>query len=156
MTYPQDPNDPYGQQPQSGGFQQPQSGGFQQPQSGGFQQPQSGGYQQPGYGQQYPPGGYPQPGYGQQYPGMGMPKEGPGLAIGGLICSIAGIFLCFLISVAGIIMGHIAYNKAKAGQAEGQGVAMAAFIVGYAAIALNILGFILIFGIGATGGFLHS
>ncbi|WP_326955851.1 MULTISPECIES: DUF4190 domain-containing protein [unclassified Amycolatopsis] len=138
MTYPQDPNDPYGQQ---------------QPPSGGFQQPPSGGYQQPGYGQQYPSGGYPQPGYGQQYPGMGMqPKEGPGLAVGALICSIAGIFLCFLISVAGIIMGHIAYNKAKAGQAEGQGLAMAAFIVGYAAIALNILGFILIFGVGAANG----
>ncbi|WP_326946315.1 DUF4190 domain-containing protein [Amycolatopsis sp. NBC_01307] len=138
MTYPQDPNDPYGQQ---------------QPQSGGFQQPPSGGYQQPGYGQQYPSGGYPQPGYGQQYPGMGMqPKEGPGLAVGALICSIAGIFLCFLISVAGIIMGHIAYNKAKAGQAEGQGLAMAAFIVGYAAIALNILGFILFFGVGAANG----
>ncbi|MEA5365770.1 DUF4190 domain-containing protein [Amycolatopsis sp., V23-08] len=139
MTYPQDPNDPYGRQ---------------QPQSGGFQQPQSGGYQQPGYGQQYP-GSYPQPGYGQQYPGMGMPKEGPGLAIGGLICSIAGLFLCFLISVAGIIMGHIAYNKAKAGQAEGQGVAMAAFIVGYVAIALNILIVIFFFGVGVTGGFLH-
>ncbi|WP_410623043.1 DUF4190 domain-containing protein [Amycolatopsis sp. cmx-8-4] len=141
MTYPQDPNDPYGQQ---------------QPQSGGFQQPPSGGYQQPGYGQQYPSGGYPQPGYGQQYPGMGMqPKEGPGLAIGALICSIAGIFLCFLIAVAGIIMGHIAYNKAKAGQAEGQGVAMAAFIVGYAAIALNILGFLLFFGVGAANGLFH-
>ncbi|WP_328444884.1 DUF4190 domain-containing protein [Amycolatopsis sp. NBC_00438] len=139
MTYPQDPNDPYGQQ---------------QPQSGGFQQPQSGGYQQPGYGQQYPSGGYQQPGY-PQYPGGGMgmqPPEGPGLAIGALICSIAGIFLCFLIAVAGIIMGHIAYNKAKAGQAEGQGVAMAAFIVGYAAIALNILGFLLFFGVGAANG----
>ncbi len=138
MTYPQDPNDPYGQQP---------------PPSGGFQQPQSGGYQQPGYGQQYPPGGYQQPGYPQYPGGMGMqPKEGSGLAVGALICSIAGIFLCFLISVAGIIMGHIAYNKAKAGQAEGQGLAMAAFIVGYAAIALNILAFIFIFGVGAANG----
>jgi hypothetical protein len=131
MTYPQDPNNPYGQQ-----------------------QPPSGGYQQPGYGQQYPSGGYPQ--YPPQYPGypggMQRPPEGPGLAIGGLICSIAGIFLCFLISVAGIVMGHIAYNKAKRGEAEGQGLAMAAFIVGYAAIGLNILALIFIFGVGVTTG----
>lgn len=122
MTYPQDPNNPYGQ---------------------------------PGYGQQYPSGGYPQPGYGLYgYPGGPLrPKDGPGLAIGALICSIVGIFLCFLISVGGIIMGHIAYGKAKRGEAEGQGVAMAAFIVGYVAIGLNILALIFIFGIGVTGSF---
>jgi hypothetical protein len=127
MTNPQDPNNPYGQQPPSGEFQQP--------------------YGQQPYGQQYPSGGFQQPGYGPM-----RPKEGPGLATGALICSIAGIFLCFLISVAGIIMGHIAYNKAKRGEAEGQGLAMAAFIVGYAAIGLNILALIYVFGVGTTNG----
>src|SRR3954451_1831059 len=99
MTYPQDPNNPYGQSP-----------------------PPSGGYQQPGYGQQYPTGGYPQPGYGQQYPGypggMQRPKEGSGLAVGSLVCSIVGIVLCFVVTIAGIVMGHIAYAKAKRGEAE--------------------------------------
>ncbi|WP_410668851.1 DUF4190 domain-containing protein [Amycolatopsis sp. cmx-4-68] len=119
MTYPQDPNNPYGRQP-----------------------PPSGGYQQPGYGQQYPSGGYPQPGYPPQYPGypggMQRPMEGPGLAIGALVCSILGIVLCFVVTIAGIVMGHIAYGKAKRGEAEGQGIAMAAFIVGYAGIALSV------------------
>lgn len=124
MTYPQDPNNPYGQQPQSGG------------------------YQQPGYGQQYPSGGFPQ--YPPQYPGgvQGPPPEGPGLAIGGLICSILGIFLCILVTIAGVVMGHIALAKAKRGEAEGQGVALAAVIVGYVGIGLNVLAVILLFGFG--------
>ncbi|WP_329051879.1 DUF4190 domain-containing protein [Amycolatopsis sp. NBC_01488] len=111
------------------------------------------------YGQQYPTGGYQQPGY-PQYPGypggMQRPPDGPGLAIGALICSILGIFVCLLIGIAGIVMGHIAYGKAKRGEAEGQGVAMAAFIVGYVGIGLNVLLLIFLFGIGFTGGFLHS
>jgi hypothetical protein len=131
MTYPQDPNNPYGQQPPSGG------------------------YQQPGYGQQYPSGGYQQPGYPQYpgYPGGGMqrPKEGSGLAVGALICSILGIFLCVVVTIAGIVMGHIAYGKAKRGEAEGQGIAMAAFIVGYAGIALSVVVAIVLF----SAGFFH-
>lgn len=123
MTYPQDPNNPYGQQPPSGG------------------------YQQPGYGQQYPSGGFPQ--YPPQYPGgMQRPPEGPGLAIGGLICSILGIFLCVLVTIAGVVMGHIALAKAKRGEAEGQGVALAAVIVGYVGIGLNVLLAVLFFGLG--------
>ncbi|MEV7091332.1 DUF4190 domain-containing protein [Amycolatopsis sp. NPDC051045] len=130
MSYPQDPNNPYGQQPPSGG------------------------YQQPGYGQQYPSGGYQQPGYPQYpgYPGMqGPPREGSGLAVGALVCSIAGIFLCVLVTIAGIVMGHIAYGKAKRGEAEGQGVALAAIIVGYAGIAIGIALVILGFALGFLG-----
>jgi len=131
MTYPQDPNNPYGQQPPSGG------------------------YQQPGYGQQYPTGGFPQ--YPPQYPGypggMQRPKEGSGLAVGSLVCSIVGIVLCFVVTIAGIVMGHIAYAKAKRGEAEGQGVALAGIIVGYVGIGLNILALIFIFGVGVTTGF---
>ncbi|ADJ42894.1 hypothetical protein AMES_1072 [Amycolatopsis mediterranei S699] len=130
MSYPHDPNNPYGQQP-----------------------PPSGGYQQPGYGPQYPSGGYPQyPGY----PGMpGPPREGSGLAVGALICSILGIFLCVLVTIAGIIMGHIAYGKAKRGEAEGQGVAMAAIIIGYVGIALGIGLTILFISIAAANGAFH-
>ncbi|MEU4521113.1 DUF4190 domain-containing protein [Amycolatopsis sp. NPDC024027] len=130
MTYPQDPNNPYGQQ-----------------------YPPSGGYQQPGYGQQYPSGGYPQyPGY----PGMqGPPREGSGLAVGALVCSILGIFLCVLVTIAGIIMGHIAYGKAKRGEAEGQGVAMAAIVIGYIGIALGIGLTILFISIAAANGAFH-
>ena len=128
MTYPQDPNNPnnpYGQQPPSGG------------------------YQQPGYGQQYPSGGYPQYPPTPGYPGMpGQPREGSGLAVGALVCSIVGIFLCVLVTIAGIIMGHIALGKAKRGEAEGQGVALAAIIVGYSGIVLSIGLAALLFSLG--------
>ncbi|MDX3190576.1 DUF4190 domain-containing protein [Streptomyces sp. MN03-5084-2B] len=119
MTYPQDPNNPYGQQP-----------------------PPSGGYQQPGYGQPYPP-------Y-SQYPGYpgGMPAEGPGLAVGSLVCSILGLVLCFIIGIAGVIMGHIAYGKAKRGVADGQGLALAGIIIGYVSIVLQVGGFALLFSVG--------
>ncbi|MEU0533530.1 DUF4190 domain-containing protein [Amycolatopsis tolypomycina] len=121
--------------------------------------PPPGGYQQPGHGPQYPPGGYPQyppggypeyPPYGG-YPGMpGPPAAGSGLAVGALVCSIFGVVLCFLVGIPGIIMGHIAHGKAKRGEADGQGIAMAAIIVGYVGIALNIA----LFALGAALGFL--
>ena len=126
MTYPQDPNSPYGRQP-----------------------PPSGGYQQPGYGQPYPQ--YSQyPGYPGGMPGP--PREGSGLAVGALVCSILGIFLCVLVTIAGIVMGHIAHGKAKRGEADGQGVALAAIIVGYAGIALNIA----LVALGVALGFIGS
>src|SRR5881275_2762266 len=89
--------------------------------------------QQPPYGQQQPYGQQPyaQPGY--------PPNQSNGLAVGALICSAVGILLCGLPTIAGIIMGHIAYGKAQRGEAGGKGTAMAAFIVGYVAIFLNIL-----------------
>jgi hypothetical protein len=54
-----------------------------------------------------------------------------GLATGALICSIAGFFTGGLITIAGIIMGHVAFRKARRGEAGGKGMALAAFIVGY-------------------------
>lgn len=122
MTYPQDPNNPYGQ-------------------PGYGQQYPSGGYQQPGY-PQYP--GYPG--------GMQQPREGAGLAVGSLVCSILGLVLCVAVGIAGVIMGHIAYGKGKRGEAEGQGLAMAGIIIGYIAIALNIALVVVIIAIGAANG----
>lgn len=121
MTYPQDPNNPYGQ---------------------------------PGYGQQYPSGGYQQPGYPQYpgYPGGMPPREGSGLAVGSLICSILGLVLCFVVAVAGVIMGHIAYGKAKRGVADGQGLALAGIIIGYVSIALNIAFVVILVVVGAANG----
>ncbi|MER5637080.1 RDD family protein [Kitasatospora sp. NPDC002227] len=66
MSYPPDPNNPYGQQP-------PQA-----PQQPGYGYPQQGAPQQPGYG--YPQQGAPAPGYGapQGAPGYGAPQPGYG------------------------------------------------------------------------------
>jgi hypothetical protein len=118
MTYPgnqYDPNNPQGQQP-------------------------------PQYGQQPPPyGAYPQypqqgAGYGPAYPA----NQSSGLAVGALVCSIVGTLICLPAVIAGIIMGHVAYNKANRGEAGGKGMAMAAFIVGYAGLLLQV-GFLILY-----------
>ncbi|SDZ47054.1 protein of unknown function [Amycolatopsis xylanica] len=114
MTYP--PQDPYGQQPAPYG-----------------QQP-SGPYQQQPYGQ------YPQPGY-PYGPGMNPASQDTGMAVGALVCSLIGLFLCGgTLSIVGVILGHIARAKAKRGEAGGEGMALAALIIGYFAIALIIIG----------------
>ncbi|AUI62920.1 DUF4190 domain-containing protein [Amycolatopsis sp. BJA-103] len=114
MTYPQDP---YGQQQPYG--QQPTYG------------------QQPPYGQPYQ-----QPGYGY---GPAMPPQDQGLAIAALVVSIASLVVCTgLLSVIGVIMGHIAHSKAKRGEAGGQGMALAAIIIGYIGVAI-IVGLVLLF-----------
>lgn len=73
MSYPNSPEDPYGQGGQPGGYPGQDGTGGYMPPSGG----------QPGYGQ---PGGYPPPYPGQPYgqPGYGPPGYGPpGSAMGG-------------------------------------------------------------------------
>jgi len=96
------------------------------------------GQQQP-YGQQPPYGQpYQQPGYGYG-PAMPPPQE-QGLAIAALVVSIASLVACSgLPSIAGVIMGHIAHSKAKRGEAGGQGMALAAIIIGYLGVAVIVL-----------------
>ena len=65
---------------------------------------------------------------------MPPPKDsGPG--IGALACSLVGIVLCGVLSIAGVVMGHVAYSKAKRGETGGTGMAIAAIIIGYVVIA---------------------
>lgn len=60
-----------------------------------------------------------------------------------LIFSIVGLFCCGLLSIIGIIMGAQARATLKrAGVGEGQGMALAAMIVGCASIVFTILGII--------------
>ncbi|EMD30143.1 DUF4190 domain-containing protein [Amycolatopsis azurea] len=103
------------------------------------------GQQQP-YGQQPPYGQpYQQPGYGYGY-GYGAPQQPQeqGLAIAALVVSIASLVVCTgLLSLIGVIMGHIAHSKAKRGEAGGQGMALAAIIIGYIGVAI-ILGLALL------------
>jgi uncharacterized RDD family membrane protein YckC len=88
MSYPPDPNNPYGkpQQPNPYGQQPPEQPGYgQQPPPQQPQQPQQPGYayppqqpQQPGYGQQPPPQPPQQPGYGYpQQPGNPYEQQQP-------------------------------------------------------------------------------
>ncbi|MBN6036715.1 DUF4190 domain-containing protein [Amycolatopsis sp. 195334CR] len=117
MSYPQDP---YGQQ-------QPQSYG---PPSGGYpQQPYP---QQPGYGY----------GYGQPMP---MQNQDQGMAVAAMICSIVGLVACGgILSIVGLVLGHIAYAKAKRGEAGGQGMALAAIIIGWVVVGLLLIGVIIL------------
>ena len=116
MSYPPDPNNPYGQQPQNPYDKQPEQPGYgqQPPQQPGYgypQPPQQPGYgqqppQQPGYGypQQPPAPGYEQPGYGQQpnyaYPPQQDPYAGyqqPG-----------GFYASWIARVGAYVIDHIA------------------------------------------------
>lgn len=105
-------------------------------------------YPQDPYGQQQPYGQQP---YGQPYqqPGYGygppMPPQEQGLAIAALVVSIASLVVCSgLPSLIGVIMGHIAHSKAKRGEAGGQGMALAAIIIGYIGVAI-VVGLLLLF-----------
>jgi len=64
-----------------------------------------------------------------------VPRENK-LATGALVCSLAGFFTVGLSAIAGIVMGHLAYGRARRGEAGGLGIAAAAFICGYVVLAL--------------------
>jgi hypothetical protein len=105
-------------------------------------------YGQPGYG----PAPYGQPGYGATpygQPVYGAPGGAStnGLAIGALICSIVGLF--FVTFITGIVLGFVARSQIKnsGGRQKGDGLALAAIIIGFAWAAF----YVLIFIVGAVG-----
>ncbi|MEU4672192.1 DUF4190 domain-containing protein [Amycolatopsis sp. NPDC023774] len=71
----------------------------------------------------------------QPYPPQG-PPPGAGLAIGSLVCSIAGFIVCAPAAIAGVVMGHIAYYRSRHGRATGGALAIAGFVIGYLALAV--------------------
>ncbi|WP_370421698.1 DUF4190 domain-containing protein [Streptomyces sp. QH1-20] len=121
------------------------------------------GYPQPSvrpYGQQQPPYGQPpygQPPYGQA--GYGYPPAAPygqgwqtppmapnnGLGVAALVLGIIGTVLCwtlvfsFICGVLAIIFGAIGRGKARAGEANNAGQALAGLILGGAALVATAL-----------------
>ncbi|MFH5208581.1 DUF4190 domain-containing protein [Antrihabitans sp. NCIMB 15449] len=88
------------------------------------------------YGQAPAPYGNPygqqQPMYGQPAPGYGYPAQKTnGMAIASLVCGLAGIALCGLSSILGIIFGHIAQSQIKRTGEQGEGMALAGLILSY-------------------------
>lgn len=165
MTYDptgNQPNDPYqypdSQQPTSGGYypQQPGYDAYSQP---GYQQP---GYEQPGYQQPgYQQPGYAAPGYQapqQGYPGQQLPQ---GMAIAAMVLGIASVpllFCCYIGIITGIlaiILGLIAMNQAKQGQAQGHGMALAGVITGGVVVVLFIGLIVLYLAAGVTSGYTY-
>ncbi|MFD8592219.1 RDD family protein [Streptomyces sp. NPDC059637] len=119
MSYPPDPNNPYGQQPQQPGYGYPQQGAPQQPQPG-YGYPQQGAPQQPGYG--YPQQGVPpQQGYGypqqDQYAGGGYPGPGGGYQIASMGARLGARM------IDGLVTGAIMFVIYLAGAASLFGIA---------------------------------
>jgi hypothetical protein len=126
------------------GYPQP---GHPQP---GYPEP---GYPQPGFPQAGPPPGYPQMGYPPPPPvgypppypggyaygydpyGTSRPPGTNGKAIGALVTSLAGLMLCGVPSIVGLILGIIAMRETKRTGQEGHGLALAGVIVGALAVA---------------------
>jgi hypothetical protein len=103
------------------------------------------------YGQ-YTYGQYPYPQY-PQYPYGPARNQDNGLAVGAFVCSIVGLVACGgLLSVVGVVLGHVARGRIKRGEAGGDGLALASLIIGYIAIGLLVLfiGIIVVAGI-STG-----
>ena len=90
----------------------------------------------------YPPPGYPAPG---GYPPPGYPPRAGtnGMAIGSLVCSVAGLACYGIPSIVGIVLGVVAMNQIKQTGQEGRGMALAGVIVGGVAVVLWIIGIIL-------------
>jgi hypothetical protein len=80
-----------------------------------------------------------------------------GLAIAALVCSLAGFLIAISFPV-GAIMGHIARRQIQQTGEQGDGMALAAIIVGWIGTGLLVLccgGYLLfivgMFGLGASG-----
>ncbi len=130
---PQQPN-PTPEQPASGAPVPPPAPPYATP-------PQQQGY--PSAAQGYQPAAYPPPAYG--YGGGYAQQKTNALSIVSMISSIVGFIwiLPIIGSIAGVIMGHISLTQIKRTGEKGRGMALAGLIVGYAGLALAVVGIIL-------------
>lgn len=133
-------SDGYGQQPPGGG-------GYGS--SGGYDP--SGGYGAKGYGYGSPGGGYdPYGGYGAPPPNRGN----NGMAVAALIMGIAGLFICGLTSIVGVVLGHISLGQIKRTGEEGRGMAIAGLVLSYFGVLcwVGVALLIWLIGVGALAG----
>lgn len=107
-------------------------------------------YPAPTYPTQAAPGYTSAPGYATQNgPAYGAPNPYPAsaktnvLAVVSMVSSLAAfVVLPLVASIAGAIMGHIALGQIKRTGEKGRGMALAGVIVGWAGLALSIIGII--------------
>jgi hypothetical protein len=89
----------------------------------------------PGYAP--PPTGYPAP----EYSAYGSPaRKTNSMAIASLVCSLVG-FLCWLGSIAGIVLGIVAINQIKQSREDGQGLAIAGIAIGALSLIVGVIFF---------------
>ena len=69
-----------------------------------------------------------------------------GLAIASMVLGILGLLLCQLISIGGVIYGHLALAEIKRsdGGLSGRGMAIAGLITGYLGVAVVLLGILVV------------
>lgn len=124
----------------------------------------------------YAPPAYGAPGYGAGYPVQTTPGAPPvmpygyggyparrtnGLAVASMILSIVGFLwiLPFVGSLAGAIMGHVSLGQIKRTGEAGRGMALAGVIIGWAGVAITVLGvlfFVFVFAVSAGSSSSYS
>ncbi|AQT79087.1 hypothetical protein B1R94_07075 [Mycolicibacterium litorale] len=85
----------------------------------------------------YPYTGYPGDPYDPYRPTKPMGTNGK--AIAALVTSLAGLMLCGLPSIAGIILGIVAMRETKRTGQDGFGLAVAGLVIGSVVVALVVL-----------------
>jgi hypothetical protein len=130
--------------------------GYSPPGAPGYPPPGAPGYPPPGY-QGAPPGHQPYPGaypYGTDpydpYRAMKPPGTN-GKAIAALATSVAGVLLCGLPSIVGLVLGVIAMRETRRTGQDGYGLALGGAIVGGLVTVGWVLYFLLIVGLYASG-----
>ncbi|MCV7180260.1 DUF4190 domain-containing protein [Mycolicibacterium sphagni] len=99
----------------------------------------------------YPPPGY--FGYTADPYDPYRPAKPPGTngkAIAALVTSLAGLLLCGLPSIAGIILGIVAMRETKRTGQDGFGLAVAGLAIGSVVVALVVLYFVFVIVIAAN------
>jgi Domain of unknown function (DUF4190) len=98
------------------------------------------GYPPPPAGYGPPPTGYPA---APDYSAYGPPAQKTNsLAIASLVASLVG-FLCWLGSIAGIVLGIVAMNQIKQTREDGHGLAVAGIAIGAVSLIVGLIFFVL-------------
>ena len=100
----------------------------------------------PGY-----PGGYPYPSDPYHPYGPIKPPGTNGKAIAALVISVAGLLLCGLPSIAGLILGIMAMRETRRSGQDGFGLALAATIISGLVVGFWLLYWLAVVGLSATG-----
>jgi hypothetical protein len=96
----------------------------------------------------------PPPGYAQPYPyGYQMQPPTNGMAIAALVTSCVMLVSCMPLSVVGAVLGHIARRQIRETGESGDGLALAAVILGWIGLLLPLIFIAAFFALGVSGVF---
>lgn len=76
--------------------------------------------------------------------GQSVPWRTNQLAIAALICALAQIIFAFLTAIPAVILGHMARRQIRETGENGDGMALAALILGYIGIGLLVVAIVLL------------